>query len=146
MFALVADHWLWLVAGILLVALEALVPGIYFLWIGVAAIATGLITFVLPLPLPMQLVVASVLGIASIYVGNLIQKRQKDEVTDSPFLHERGKAMIGKVFVLEQAISQGAGAVRVGDSVWRVTGPDIDAGARVRVTGIDGGTLMVEAA
>jgi inner membrane protein len=137
-------HWLWLAGGVALLALEAIVPGVFLFWVGLAAIATGLILWVLPVGIAAQLVLFAVLGLAAILVGRQVQGRQKSEVTDAPFLNERGKTLIGKVFTLETAIAGGAGSVKIGDSVWRVTGDDRAAGLKVRVTGIDGGTLMVE--
>ncbi len=67
-------------------------------------------------------------------------------MTDAPFLNERGREMIGKVLPLETGIVNGTGSVRIGDSVWRVTGEDRAAGEKVRIAGIEGGTLKVEAA
>ncbi|MCB1922411.1 MAG: NfeD family protein, partial [Gammaproteobacteria bacterium] len=53
---------------------------------------------------------------------------------------------VGRVFVLETPIENGFGKVRVGDSLWRVEGPDAAAGSRVRVTSADGVVLVVEIA
>jgi inner membrane protein len=139
-------HWLWLAAGLALLGLEAMLPGIFLFWIGLAAMATGLILWVVPLGLTAQLVLFAILGLAAILVGRQVQGRQKDEVTDAPFLNERGKTLIGQVFPLETAIASGVGSVKIGDSVWRVIGADRPAGEKVKVVGIDGGTLKVEAA
>ncbi len=139
-------HWLWLGAGILLIAFEALTPGIFLFWVGLAALATGLILWIAPLSATAQIVLFAVLGLCAILIGRVIQGRQKDEVTDAPFLNERGRHMIGKVYPLETAIRDGAGSVKIGDSVWRVTGADMAAGEKVRVAAIDGGTLVVEPA
>ncbi|MGN6500052.1 MAG: NfeD family protein, partial [Tsuneonella sp.] len=43
-----------------------------------------------------------------------------------------------------QALADGEGRVRHGDSEWLARGPDLAPGARVRITGFDGGTLVVE--
>ena len=45
-----------------------------------------------------------------------------------------------------EAIDGGSGRVKVGDSVWTANGPDTPAGARVRIIGISGTKLKVEAA
>lgn len=139
-------HWLWLAGGLVLLGLETVVPGVFLLWIGLAALATGLVLWLLPLGLTAQLVLFAVLGAASALLGRRVHERQRTEVTDAPFLNERGKHLLGRDFPLETAIVNGAGSVKIGDSVWRVTGPDSAAGAKVRVTGIDGGTLVVELA
>jgi inner membrane protein len=145
-FTGISAHWLWLAGGILLLAAETMLPGIFLFWIGLAAIGTGLILWVIPSSLTLQLVLFAILGLASILLGRVVQNRQKGDATDAPFLNERGKGMIGKVYALETAIVNGAGSVRIGDSVWRVTGVDRAAGAQVKITGVDGGTLVVEAA
>ena len=67
-------------------------------------------------------------------------------MSDEPLLNRRGEQLIGQVVTLEEATVNGRGRARVGDSLWRVTGPDLAAGTRVRITGIDHGTLVVEAA
>jgi inner membrane protein len=142
----IAPQWLWLAGGLVLLAAEALAPGVFLFWIGLAAIATGLILLAAPLSLVPQLLVFAALGLAAIALGRLIQRREKAQATDAPFLNERGRALVGRVYPLETAIVNGAGSVRIGDTVWRVTGADAAAGARVKVTGVDGGTLVVEPA
>lgn len=137
-------HWLWLAGGVALLALEALLPGIFLFWVGLAAIASGLLLWVMPMGFTAQLLIFAVLGLVAILAGRQVQNRQKDEVTDSPFLNERARELVGKVFPLETAIAGGAGSVRIGDSVWRVTGDERAQGEKVRVVGIDGGTLKVE--
>ncbi len=139
-------HWLWLAGGLLLLGLEMVLPGVFLLWVGLAAIATGLVVWAAPMGLAAQMVLFAALGVIAILAGRKVQGSQKDEVTDAPHLHERGKALIGKVFPLETAIVNGAGSVKIGDSVWRVTGEDRAAGEKVKVTAIDGATLAVEAA
>jgi inner membrane protein len=139
-------HWLWIIAGLLLVAVETLAPGIFLVWVGLAALATGLLAWLIPLSLTAQFLLFALLGLVSILVGRSIQSHQQNEATDSPFLNERGKALLGTTFILETAIANGAGTVRHGDSIWRVTGVDLPAGSSVIVRAIDGSTLKVEAA
>jgi inner membrane protein len=138
-------HWLWIAAGLLLVGLEVVVSGIFLFWVGLAAIATGLILWIIPLSFTAQLVMFALFGLASILVGRSVQQKQSNEATDSPFLNERSKALVGRVFILETAITNGAGSVRVNDSVWRVVGPELAPGTTVKVVSVDGSTLVVEA-
>jgi hypothetical protein len=142
----IAPQWLWLTAGLLLLAAETALPGVFLFWIGLAAIATGALLFALPLSLVAQLLSFAALGLAAVALGRVVQLRESRRPTDAPFLNERGRALVGRVYPLETAIVNGAGSVRIGDSVWRVTGTDAEAGARVKITGVDGGTLMVERA
>jgi membrane protein implicated in regulation of membrane protease activity len=54
-------------------------------------------------------------------------------------------SIFDRQFVLHEAIHEGRGKVKAGDSLWLVSGPDLPAGTRVRVTGQDGVILKVEA-
>ncbi|MDP1732593.1 MAG: NfeD family protein, partial [Devosia sp.] len=46
--------WAWIVAGVILLALELVVPGGIVLWLGVAGIITGLASFFQPIGWPLQ--------------------------------------------------------------------------------------------
>jgi membrane protein implicated in regulation of membrane protease activity len=64
---------------------------------------------------------------------------------DNPFLNRRAEGYVGRVFTLEKPIVDGVGGVRIGDTIWQVSGPDCPAGSRVRVAGADGAKLIVQA-
>ncbi len=53
---------------------------------------------------------------------------------------------IGSELVLIEPIEQGSGKAKLGDGVWKVSGPELPAGARVRVTGVNGTILTVVSA
>ena len=72
--------------------------------------------------------------------------RSRPIESEDPTLNRRGEQYIGRVYVLEEAIANGRGKVRVGDSIWMVEGDDMPAGEKVRVTDISGITFIVEAA
>ncbi|HSR80429.1 MAG TPA: NfeD family protein, partial [Hyphomicrobiaceae bacterium] len=65
--------------------------------------------------------------------------------SDLPDLNERALQYVGRSLVVEEAIENGRGKVRVGDSVWQAEGPDVPAGSRVKVTGARGTVLVVVA-
>jgi hypothetical protein len=136
-------HW-WILAGVLLI-LELSAPAFFFLWLGIAAAAVGLILLVFPgIPLETQLVL---FGIASI-VAVLAWKKYREArptTTDQPNLNRRGHQYIGRVFSLEEPIINGVGKVTVDDSTWKVKGPDLPAGTSIKVTGIEGVIFRVEA-
>jgi inner membrane protein len=90
-----------------------------------------------------QLVAFAVLSIASLLAWRKF-RRSNDEASDQPFLNRRVEALVGRVFTLEKPIVQGIGAVRVDDTVWRVSGPDCPAGTQVKVARADGASLIVE--
>ena len=54
-------------------------------------------------------------------------------ITDQPLLNRRGAQLIGRIATLAEPIKDGRGRIRIGDTLWRVSGPDLPAGTRVRV-------------
>ena len=139
-------HWIWLTGGVILCALEALAPGMFLLWLGVAALANGLLLTLVPLGFEWSLLTFCAFAIVSVLIGRKFYG-SRDQESDKPFLNRRAEAMIGQTFTLEQAISNGEGRIKYRDSVWRVSGPDLPAGARVKVTGVPEPTVLrVEAA
>jgi membrane protein implicated in regulation of membrane protease activity len=138
--------WSWFILGLVLLGVEMALPGFFMLWLGIAAIATGLITLGLGLSWQAEFIVFAVLAVAALVVWLRLAKRSSEAPADNPFLNRRAASYVGREFVLEEAIVRGSGRVRIGDSVWRLAGPDLPAGAKVRVTKADGGLLHVEAA
>ncbi|WP_137753390.1 NfeD family protein [Sphingopyxis sp. L1A2A] len=140
-----APHWAWLTVGVLLCAAEIIAPGFFLVWLGVAAIATGVLAFLLPIGVPMQLGVFAVLAFIALY-GARRWLKANPIVSSDPLLNQRGGRLIGEVLTLVTAIENGRGRARVGDGEWPVRGPDAAEGTKVRVVSADGGVLVVEAA
>lgn len=136
-------HWVWLALGLALAAAETAVPGVFLIWLAVAALVTGLLTWVLPIGLPLQIVIFAVLAIVAVFGGRRYLRSNPVNSPD-PLLNRRGARMVGETAIVTQAIEGGSGRVRLGDSEWLVHGPDIGAGARVRIIGSDGTVLLVE--
>jgi membrane protein implicated in regulation of membrane protease activity len=135
-------HW-WMLAGLLLI-LELTAPAFFFLWLGIAAAAVGLIMLVFPsMSVEVQLVLFSITAVVSIFVWRKYRE-SRPQVTDQPNLNRRGQQYIGRVFTLSQPITNGNGKVTVDDSTWRVKGPDLPAGTLIKVTGVDGVIFTVE--
>ncbi|MGB5464450.1 MAG: NfeD family protein [Sedimenticolaceae bacterium] len=140
------DFWHWWILGLALIIAETLLPGTYFLWMGVSAVVLGVLAWLFPaMGWEIQLMLFALLSLASIVVWRMWQRRHPDE-SDQPMLNRRAEQYIGRVFVLEAAIENGFGKVRVADSLWRVKGADAPVGSRVRVTAADGIVLVVEPA
>lgn len=135
-------NWNWFIAGGLLLALEVMVPGTFMLWLGLAAIATGVIGWIVSMSWQTQIVVFAILSVISVLLGRRIYPTVVTE-TDKPFLNRRADAFVGRVFTLDEPIVSGTGRVRVDDTTWRVTGPDCPAGTKVRVERADGASLIV---
>jgi len=138
--------WSWIILGGILLAVELIAPGTFVLWLGVAAILVGLISFVIDWNWQEQGVGFVILAVASLVMWwRLIRPARRDEdASDQPFLNRRAQGFVGREFTLEKPIVDGAGTVRMGDTVWRVTGPDCAAGSRVRIARAEGATLFVE--
>ena len=136
-------HWIWLTLGVLLAGLEMLVPGVYLIWLGIAAIVTGVLTGLLHLSLPAQVIDFVFLALIIAFSARR-WLRESPIVSADPLLNRRGARMVGETAVVVQAIEHGSGRVHIGDSEWIAHGPDTAAGERVRIAGSQGATLLVE--
>jgi membrane protein implicated in regulation of membrane protease activity len=138
------SFWDWLALGTVLLILEVFGAGGYLLWIGMAAAAVGVLTFLIPgLSWEMQLLL---FGLLSVLTALYWWKRQRSAVraSDQPTLNLRGQELIGKTFVVHEAIVGGRGKIKVADGVWMAKGPDTPVGSRVRVVGQEGVVIQVE--
>ena len=138
--------WHWWLLGLVLVVIEMVAPGFFLLWIGLAAGVTGLVLFIVPgMGWQVQFVLFGVLALASVAAARYYVRRNPIGTEDAT-LNRRGSQYIGHVFNLDEAIVNGVGKVKVGDGWWRAQGPDLPAGSRVKVVGVDGNMLKVEKA
>ena len=137
--------WSWIVAGLILLALELIVPGGVLVWLGLAGIITGIVALLNLAPFSIQWVLFGVLSIAGVAAWLGLARKRKLNESDRPFLNRRAAKLVGEQAELTEAISGGFGRARLGDSTWRVTGPDLPRGTRVRITGYEGTVLTVEA-
>ncbi|KKB07855.1 NfeD family protein [Devosia chinhatensis] len=135
--------WAWIVGGLILLGLELVVPGGFLVWLGIAGILTGLLTLVQPLAWPVQWLVFGTLALGSILVWTRLARHRR-LASAAPELNQRTDRLIGQEAVLASPIVNGFGRMPVGDTIWRVSGPDLMAGQRVRITGADGAVLRVE--
>jgi membrane protein implicated in regulation of membrane protease activity len=140
MLDLAYGPWTWLVAGLLLVGLEVLAPGVFLVWLGLAALLTGLADYALGLSWQTAALVFAGLAILCVLAGRAVMKRAPEM---PGMLNRRGELLVGRSFALDAPVVAGEGRVRVDDSVWRVVGPDLPVGASVTVTRLDGNTLVV---
>jgi hypothetical protein len=135
--------WTWITLGIALLGLELAVPGVVFMWLGLAALGVGAIGFFHDLSWQIELVLFAVLATMFVIAGRRFFARRGDETTDAPGLNERGKTHEGKDLTLSEPIVNGAGRVKIGDTLWRIEGPDLPAGTKVKVVEARSGTLVV---
>lgn len=136
--------WAWIIAGLVLLGLELVLPGGFLLWLGISGIITGLVVLFEPIAWPFQWLMFGGLALISIFLW-LRWTRSRSDQSDRPYLNRRTDRFIGQEAVLEQPIVDGFGRLALGDTVWRISGPDLPAGQRVRITGSDGAVLEVVA-
>lgn len=140
---LVNNYGWWLLA-LVLIAAEMLAPGYFLLWIGIAAGVMGLVTLFAPaLPALMQAVLFGVFAIVACLVYWKYVRPVAEQRDDQPLLNKRGAQLVGRRFVLVEAIVNGRGKVKVGDSEWLAEGPDLPVGSEVEVVAVDGVSLSV---
>jgi membrane protein implicated in regulation of membrane protease activity len=136
----------WLSLGLVLMAAETIVPGAFLLWFGVAGLVMAALVWLLPdLHGLAQAVLFGGLAVAAVQVYRFYFRRH-EPTSEQPLLNRRSEQYVGRVFVLDGAIENGFGKIRIGDSIWTVAGDPLPAGARVVVTAVDGMTLKVRAA
>jgi inner membrane protein len=137
--------WGWFIAGGVLLVLEVLAPGVFMLWLGLAAILVGLVSLAVDWPWQAQFVAFAAFAIAAVPLWRRLASHARAP-TDQPFLNRRADSHVGRIFTLEKPILDGSGTVAIDDSIWRITGPDLPAGSRIKVTRVEGTALHVEPA
>lgn len=70
-----------------------------------------------------------------------IQQRHL-EGASSP--HRAGERFIGQVVTVPHGILNGTGRITLGQQQWSLKGPELPAGGRARITGVDGRVLIVD--
>lgn len=136
-------HWAWLALGLVLAVAEMVIPGVFLIWLSGAAIATGLLSWVLPVGLAAQIVIFAALAVLAVFTGRHYL-RANPVVAADPLMNDRGARLVGETVIVTHAIDGGSGRVRQGDSEWLAKGPDAEPGTRMRVAGCSGTTLLVE--
>ncbi len=138
------DVFAWAAAALLLFAAEAMAPGAFMLWLGLAAaVVFGVVLLAPDVPLLVQAGLFVALSFLSIQAyRHWFRKRERP--SDQPALNRRTAALVGRVVTLQDAIVQGRGRVQIADAFWDVTGPDLPAGTSVRIVGGDAMVLQVE--
>ena len=137
--------WNWLILSVILMAIETFAPGVFMLWLGLAALIVGVLSFGIAWSWQTQVIAFAALSIAMVPLWRYYSGKNA-KPTDNPFLNKRAEGLVGRVFTLEKPIVDGLGTVRIDDTVWRVSGPDAPSGSRVNIVSADGASLRVETA
>lgn len=139
----VETYWIWLIVGLTLAVLEMVVPGVYLIWLAMAALGIAVLAFISAPPLALQIVAWVSLSLIFAFSAKR-WLRDRPIVSSDPLLNNRAGRLVGETALVTQAIADGEGRVKVGDSEWIARGADAEAGTRVRITGSRGAELLVE--
>ena len=139
------DQWLWFIlAAILAIAEVAIAPGIFLIFIAMAAAVTGFATLLIDISLTAQLILFAISSLIAVYGGRIIYARQDTE-TSHPTLNDRSARIVGKTVTVVAAVSASGGRVRVGDGEWPARGAELKVGAKGRIAAVVDGVVEVEA-
>ncbi len=141
--AMTGPWFWWIVAGTLLLA-EMALPGFFMLWLAVAAALTAIADLIFHFSWMGEVLSFAVLSMLSVLASWRFVMNSRTTTSDSPHLNRKHSSFVGKTYALNTAITQGSGKIKVEDTLWDVDGEDAEAGARVKVVGIDGLRLRVE--
>lgn len=136
-------HWWWLIGGAVLGIAELLAPGIFLIWLAAAAVVTGLAALLFGFSLAFQFAIFTLMAIGAVMVGRRWYVDHPVESSD-PLLNDRTARLIGQTVIVVDPIENGAGRVKVGDSVWNARGEDAAIGCKVRIIRAEGTCLHVE--
>ena len=136
--------WLWTIGGLLLLIAEIIAPGFFLIFVGAAAIATGIFTLLFDLGLAAQLILFAIYSVLAVMIGKRWYAQPHDGDQDHN-LNDPANRLIGRTVLVVEDVDHHAGRVRVGDGEWSARGGPAASGERVRITGVDGNCLTVEA-
>lgn len=133
----------WLIAALVLGIAELAAPGIFFVFLAIAAGVTGIALLALPeLPIAVQLASFAVWSTVTVLIGRRWYRDYPVAGAD-PMLNDRSARMVGQIVIVETAIVEGRGRVLVGDGSWPARGDDASAGTRVRIVRVADGVADV---
>jgi membrane protein implicated in regulation of membrane protease activity len=136
-------QWWWLILAVLLGIGEIALPGVFLIWIAAAAALTGIVTALTGIPAVPQLLICAAASLLSAWFGRRWYLDNPVQSAD-PLLNDRAARLVGRTVIVAAPIIHGRGRVKVDDSVWPATGPDLPEGAVAQVTGCSDGVLVVE--
>lgn len=143
MFDDIDPGWLWAIGGVVLLIAEILVPGVFLVWIGIAAIVTGAFALLFGIGLAGQLGLFALYSVLAVMIGRRFYAVSSEDGGDAR-LNDRAAQLIGRRVLVVQDVDEDSGRVRLGDSEWSARGGPAKSGERVRITGVEGNCLIVE--
>jgi membrane protein implicated in regulation of membrane protease activity len=135
--------WAWLIGGTLLLIAEVLVPGVFLLFVGAAAMLTGVFALLFDLGAPAQLALFALYTALAVMIGRRVYGRPQQDDGDD-LLNDRAAQMIGRQVMVVSPVDEHGGRVKVGDGEWSARGDHAGLGDLVRVVAVEGNCLKVE--
>jgi membrane protein implicated in regulation of membrane protease activity len=132
----------WVIAGIFLLV-ELMLPGVFFMWLGLAAALIGIIDLFADLSWQVEI---ALFAVFSVLLVLFVRPRVKFPEGEPSNLNRRMDDYVWRSYVLDEPIVNGRGKVRIDDTLWTVSGTDLGKGEWVKVTAVDGTRLLVEPA
>ena len=142
LFPLVGIWFWWIVAGALLL-LELITPGVFAMWLALAAASVGITDYFVDLSWQLELLAFAGFSLVYVYLARPWYSKSTLQNSDQPNLNQRIYAFVGKSFVLTEPIVNGQGKLDIEGTRWDVLGPNLAKGATVRVTAVEGMKLRV---
>ncbi len=139
----VEPGWLWMIGGVVLLIAEMIAPGFFLVWIGSAAVITGLFALLLGIDLAGQLALFALYSALAVYVARRWYAG-RPVASEDPMLNDRAARLLGRTVTVIQPVDEHSGRVRVGDGEWSARGGPASVGDPVRITGVEGNCLLVE--
>ena len=145
--------WNWVIFALLLLTLETVVPGVHFLWFGLAAFIIGVVAITFGALGPeyadvfvwqFQVIAFALVAMVTVFFVRRFAAADGEQASDAPSLNVRAEQYIGRSTTVTVPIQGGRGKVKIGDSSWLAEGADAAAGTRVKITGVNGTVLVVE--
>ena len=144
--------WHWVALGLVLIGIEMLIGTFDLLWIGTAALLTGLYSSgLIPLPAAMetwqaQIAAFVILAIVLVIVGRTAFAGLRNPPSSHPGLNRRAEALVGRRATVTGDFAEGAGRIKLGDTTWSAqsaTGDNLRDGEAVIVEATQSTVLVV---
>lgn len=136
--------WTWISLGCLFLAGELLGTAGFMLWLGISAIAVGILLFITPLTWQWQWMLFSIIAVISTILWWFVQRKRDAENRETSTLNQRKKNIVGHQQIITDALPQGKSRLQIGDTTWPVICEDaIEAGSLIEVVKMDGIILYI---
>ncbi|PJG86272.1 NfeD family protein [Conservatibacter flavescens] len=136
--------WHWLALGFILLIAEILIPGVFLLWWGLAAlIVSGIVLCFPTLSITAMVVIYAILAIMLSLIWWKYQHGKDRQDQSRTNLNQRDHAMLGKIGRVESIDPSGIGRGHFADTTWRIKGSGLQPHDIIQVTHVEGITLFV---